>query len=148
MEGNAIAMMVGKTIVWASAVEKGAEAFLFVMNDGSVCGFYHERDCCESVAVEDVCGDMADVFGMPITLAEEVSSEQDEEPKPNEGAESWTWTFYKFSTVRGSVTIRWLGESNGYYSESVTAKVFASIAEVPIDLLAAAPIVVLSPGQP
>lgn len=82
--------------------------------------FHHEQDCCENVYIEDVVGDINDLVGNPILLAEEVSSE--DEPAPSKYTESFTWTFYKFATIKGYVDIRWLGESNGYYSESVDLK--------------------------
>lgn len=78
----------------------------------------HFQDCCESVNVEDVCGDMADLIGEPITFAECVTN-ADDPPNHEYYDDSWTWTFYKLGTAKGSVTIRWLGQSNGYYSEDV-----------------------------
>lgn len=90
----------------------------FKTTDGRTLLMYHEQDCCESVYVEDIIGDMDDLIGEPLTMAEEVS-ENGNSDDDDDWDESRTWTFYKFATVKGYVTIRWLGESNGYYSESV-----------------------------
>lgn len=73
---------------------------------------HHEQDCCESVYLEDVAGDLQDLVGTPILLSEE-SYEHGEE-----GHESATWSFYKLATVKGHVTIRFFGSSNGYYGET------------------------------
>ena len=81
--------------------------------------FFHAQDCCEHVSIEDVCGDLEDLVGEPLLLAEEVSGETPVEFNEADH-ESVTWTFYKFATRKGYVDVRWLGESNGYYSEGVS----------------------------
>lgn len=77
---------------------------------------YHSQDCCEYVYLEDVVGNVFDLLHGPIVLAEEVSSDR---PALDNSDESHTWTFYKLATNRGSVTLRFYGTSNGYYSEEV-----------------------------
>lgn len=72
------------------------------------------------MSIEDVCGDLNDLIGVPITMAEEVESRENPPGITKEYQDSFTWTFYKLATVKGYVTIRWYGESNGYYSESVS----------------------------
>lgn len=96
----------------------GAESIRIVTACGKVYLMRHYQDCCEHVRVEDICGDLDDLIGQPILLAEEVSN-HDTPEGCEEPCDSATWTFYKLATNRGAVTIRWLGESNGYYSESV-----------------------------
>jgi hypothetical protein len=93
----------------------GAEDMELTAQDGKVYVFYHAQDCCESVRIAEIVGDLNDLIGEPLTEAEEVSSRD----TPPVDADSATWTFYKLGTRKGSVTVRWLGESNGYYSESV-----------------------------
>lgn len=89
----------------------------FVTVEGGAYRLHHCQDCCESVVVDDISGDLADLVGEPILLAEE--AESTEPPAGRENYESDTWTFYKLRTIKGSVDIRWHGSSNGYYSERV-----------------------------
>lgn len=110
--------MIGQVCTSISGLEKGSEDAVFRLADGTTVKFYHAQGCCETVQIEDVCGDTSDLIGSPILQAEEVSGEA-----PAYDGESVTWTFYKFSTIKGSVTVRWLGESNGYYSEDVAVEV-------------------------
>jgi hypothetical protein len=99
----------------------GDDEIIIDCGDDGQYRLYHQQDCCESVLVDDICGDFQDLIGEPILLAEEVSSNENPEgvKKDYQDSYSFTWTFYKLSTNKGSVTIRWYGESNGYYSESV-----------------------------
>lgn len=102
-------------------IDRGRDAceldqIIFTTECGRKFKQYHEQDCCESVDIDDICGELSDLLGSEILLAEEVTNSTDD---PKEGADSFTWTFYKLSTIKGSVTIKWYGESNGYYSESV-----------------------------
>lgn len=110
--------MVGLT--FSSVTGKvGDEVLEFKADDGTFFRFYYEHDCCASCDIEDIAGDLQDLVGSPITLAEEVTNA--EEPAFTEYTpESYTWTFYKFATIKGYVTVRYLGTSNGYYSESVS----------------------------
>jgi len=85
-------------------------------SDNTACRFYHDQDCCESVVIDDVNGDLQDLIGNPILVAEE---RVNEDPGEDADYDSHTWTFYTFRGIGGSVDVKWHGSSNGYYSESV-----------------------------
>lgn len=104
--------IVGKTFTSVKSVD-GDEVH-FSGDDGDY-KLYHAPDCCESVDIEDITGELSDLEGSPILQAEESSNSEDN----TKDDESFTWTFYRLATIKGSVTIRFYGSSNGYYSESV-----------------------------
>lgn len=113
-----IEKLIGKTLVAINGAHAGSDEITFEADSGERFRMWHSQDCCEGVDLNEVIGDVADLIGSPITEASEESNSDGERP---EGAdESWTWTFYKIGTVKGRVTLRWLGTSNGYYSEDVS----------------------------
>lgn len=111
--------LLGKTLKEIDGAVIGSEQITFITTEGESFRLWHNRDCCESVEVQDVCGDVEDLIGSPIVQADESTNENEqiEDGAPTMG--SFTWTFYRIATARGAVVLRWLGESNGYYSESV-----------------------------
>lgn len=114
--------LLGKTFVKVVKTTNryNQDELIFYLSDSSGYRFTHDQECCESVYIEDVCGELNDLVGSPILQAEEVSQKGDSV----NSEDSETWTFYKFQTAKGSVTVRWIGSSNGYYSERVDFEAF------------------------
>lgn len=107
--------LIGKTLTAIEGRVNDDEMYM-VFEDDTIVHMHHSQDCCETVEINDIAGDLADLIGSPLLMAEEATSN---DPIDGEEYDSFTWTFYKFATVKGYVTIRWLGTSNGYYSEEV-----------------------------
>ena len=110
----------GKTLTSIENMDK--EELVFIVSRREKYLLYHDQDCCESVTIEDIAGDLDDLIGSPIVMAEEAISYKNPEGITIENQDSFKWTFYKLATVKGYVTIRWYSESKGYYSESVDFK--------------------------
>lgn len=118
-----IEALVGQKIRRVIGLSCGSDSIIFEMEDVSSYKMYHEQDCCESVQLEDF--DLTGELSGLVLSAEESTSDY----KAEDGwTESGTWTFYKIKTERGDVWLRWLGTSNGYYSEDV------SLIEVPAEV--------------
>lgn len=94
--------------------QKYDDYILFVTEHDGSYKMQHHQDCCECVSIEDIVGDLNDLVGSEILVAEERTNFS-EHPE-----DSYTWTFYTLRTNKGSVDIRWYGSSNGYYSEEVS----------------------------
>lgn len=103
--------LIGKVIINITGAENGSNEIIITFDDDTKYHMYHHRECCEDVYIEDVIGDISDLINHPLYMCEEVT---EDDPKDT----CILWTFYKFATVKGYVTIRWYGESR-YYSTTV-----------------------------
>lgn len=105
--------LVGKTIVDIKGMIQDSEEIIFTLNDGVKYKMYHEQDCCECVYLEEINGDIENILNSEILRFDEKIEDNPE------ADESQTYTFYTIATINGYIDLRWNGESNGYYSESV-----------------------------
>jgi len=110
----------GKTITSIDGSNSDDSDTIITTSDGSIYTLTHIQDCCENVRVYGSVGNIDDV------LNEEVIDAEDTNPMDNPNApdykyyESATWSQFRIVTNKGSFEIWWLGESNGYYSETVS----------------------------
>lgn len=114
-----LSQLIGKTLT--EVTQNGRKSIEFEANTGERWLMYYSPDCCATCSIEDVTGDLQDLVGHPIVMAEAATNSDDPRPGADEYFESsYTWTFYKLATTKGYVTIRWFGSSNGYYSETAS----------------------------
>ena len=57
--------LIGKTIKEIKG-NVNSDELIFICEDGSEYQMYHDQDCCENVAIDDICGDLEDLIGSPI----------------------------------------------------------------------------------
>lgn len=106
-----------KGIIKVEGLCAGSDEVLFYCKDGFLIKMYHKQDCCENVIIESVDSEINnnDIYTDCSTCFMTETAYSD----TNNDDDSFTWTFYNVKTNKGYDTIRWYGESNGYYSESV-----------------------------
>jgi len=115
--------LVGKIFTDVKVDENGggrfnSSAVVFIGSESFALGYH--GDCCASCDVKQIDGDLEDLIGTPILSAEETFSDEPPSGPDYEHLDSWTWTFYNIRTIKGTVTIQFWGESNGYYSETAS----------------------------
>lgn len=122
---NGIGALEGMTITRIDGMEVDSECVYIYTAEGYIFKMYHSQDCCEYVRIEDVNGNPDDLIGKKVFVAEKRQSEELDSSNYEYQDDSHTWTFYTIRVNGASVDIRWLGESNGYYSESVDVDILA-----------------------
>lgn len=113
-------VIVLKGLTLSQIVQEQSDRMTLRTSCGRSFLFYHSQDCCESVNIDQIEGDLGDLIGSPLI---EVSEDISRENPPGffrDYQDSYTHTTFTFATEKGRVVVRWYGESNGYYSEAVS----------------------------
>lgn len=108
-----ISDLIGKTMVYADISE---DELILIDENNIKYRLGHVQDCCEDVHIAEIHGDLKYLRNTQIIHAELI----EENEYIDENGELSGYSFYKFRTEKGYLTIRWNGASNGYYSISVS----------------------------
>jgi len=108
----------GQTI---RAIKQPDNDQLNVRTDTTEFVLQHVQSCCECVRIVQTIGDPAALVGHVVTLAEE---DNPDNPPPDWDPDysydfSHTWSVFILEAGGHRVEFWWLGESNGYYHETV-----------------------------
>lgn len=110
--------LIGKTITNIEGIFEDSRN-IYIETDNGCYEMYHMQDCCEHVAVAKVFGDLHSVLYTPIIFASCEVVDKPEYANDVEPYDHHTFTEYTIITKTGVLKILWLGESNGWYDESV-----------------------------
>ena len=122
MQKVEIDFLVGKTCssIWVSLEEENNNVIEFKTPEGTL-SMRHNHECCETVVVKQIDGDLNDLVDTPILSAYRETKGIDYEYNKSFYVErADLWTFYRLQSAKGPVTISWHGTSNGYYTVEVS----------------------------
>lgn len=105
--------LLGETVRSVKQIDK--EEIRFETESGRKFVIMHSQDCCESVVIHDVSGDLQTLVGQKIVVYE--GSWDNDLPSSMEPGmvESFTRSIFKVNDI----VIECFGQSNGYYNESM-----------------------------
>jgi hypothetical protein len=106
-------VLVGE-VLDAVDIDREKDQILLTTRSGRQFLIYHEQKCCETVEISGQDGSFDKLIGKPIVEARDNAVDTSEE-----AADSQTTTTLVFRVDDHTVISRWVGDSNGYYSESV-----------------------------
>ena len=111
----------GKIIKEINGLEIGSREVSIRTNDGTY-RLYHQQDCCEYVCVVKVIGNVNELIGEVLFAEEDSGAREPDWYDESFNDSSHTWTKYVLKTANASLEFWFLGESNGYYGESISIK--------------------------
>lgn len=96
--------------------DESTNRIVFTLENGDEWVMEHCQNCCETVSIHEIYGDLQGMVGQTVDYASSVSEGINDE----EDCRSGTVTRFSIMTSNGLVMVTWHGYSNGYYSEGVS----------------------------